>query len=94
MEAFTHGKPDAVMQPGQYFFFFFPFSPLLSFVLFLFYLLFFFSYTHPHTSTSAAMTAGALGQLIASPTDLVKVRMQMEGRRILQGKKPLYKVWE
>ena len=31
------------------------------------------------------MTAGALGQLVASPTDLVKVRMQMEGRQRLAG---------
>jgi len=30
--------------------------------------------------------SGALGQLIASPTDLVKVNMQMEGRRRLEGK--------
>jgi len=30
-------------------------------------------------------TAGAFGQLVASPTDLVKVNMQMEGRRILEG---------
>ncbi|KAL5019053.1 hypothetical protein ScPMuIL_004775 [Solemya velum] len=30
--------------------------------------------------------AGALGQFIASPTDLVKVQMQTEGRRLLEGK--------
>ena len=30
------------------------------------------------------MVSGALGQLVASPADLVKVRMQMEGRRRLQ----------
>ncbi|XP_072044448.1 mitochondrial uncoupling protein 4-like [Amphiura filiformis] len=36
----------------------------------------------------AGMSAGAIGQLIASPTDLVKVQMQMEGRRILEGKPP------
>ncbi|XP_041363236.1 mitochondrial uncoupling protein 4-like [Gigantopelta aegis] len=30
--------------------------------------------------------AGAIGQLVASPTDLVKVHMQMEGRRRLEGK--------
>ncbi|XP_041978737.1 mitochondrial uncoupling protein 4 [Aricia agestis] len=30
--------------------------------------------------------AGALAQFIASPTDLVKVQMQTEGRRLLQGK--------
>ncbi|KAM6965235.1 mitochondrial uncoupling protein 4 [Aplochiton taeniatus] len=34
------------------------------------------------------MLAGALGQLLASPTDLVKVQMQMEGRRRLEGKPP------
>lgn len=33
-------------------------------------------------------TAGALGQFVASPTDLVKVRMQMEGRRRLEGHPP------
>ncbi|XP_025065376.1 mitochondrial uncoupling protein 4 isoform X2 [Alligator sinensis] len=32
------------------------------------------------------MTAGAIGQFFASPTDLVKVQMQMEGRRRLEGK--------
>jgi len=31
------------------------------------------------------MVSGGLGQLVASPADLVKVRMQMEGRRKLQG---------
>ncbi|KAH3871727.1 mitochondrial uncoupling protein 4-like [Dreissena polymorpha] len=30
--------------------------------------------------------SGAFGQLVASPTDLVKVNMQMEGRRRLEGK--------
>ncbi|KPP69135.1 hypothetical protein Z043_112132 [Scleropages formosus] len=34
------------------------------------------------------MLAGALGQFVASPTDLVKVQMQMEGRRKLEGKPP------
>ncbi|NXB21954.1 UCP4 protein, partial [Rhagologus leucostigma] len=32
------------------------------------------------------MCAGAIGQFFASPTDLVKVQMQMEGRRKLEGK--------
>ncbi|NXB43386.1 UCP4 protein, partial [Leucopsar rothschildi] len=32
------------------------------------------------------MTAGAIGQFFASPTDLVKVQMQMEGKRKLEGK--------
>ncbi|KAJ8275185.1 hypothetical protein COCON_G00098100 [Conger conger] len=31
------------------------------------------------------MVAGAVGQFMASPTDLVKVQMQMEGRRRLEG---------
>ena len=35
------------------------------------------------------MSAGAFGQFIASPTDLVKVQMQMEGKRvILEGRRP------
>lgn len=37
------------------------------------------------------MLAGAVGQFLASPTDLVKVQMQMEGRRILEGKEPRYR---
>ncbi|KAF8793899.1 Mitochondrial uncoupling protein 4 like protein [Argiope bruennichi] len=32
--------------------------------------------------------SGALGQFLASPTDLVKVQMQMEGRRRLEGHPP------
>ena len=37
------------------------------------------------------MTAGAVGQFIASPTDLVKVQMQMEGKRVLvEGRRPRY----
>ena len=42
------------------------------------------------------MIAGAMGQFLASPTDLVKVRLQMEGRRVLDGFKPrcVYKVIE
>ncbi|MBN3302939.1 UCP4 protein, partial [Amia calva] len=35
-----------------------------------------------------SMMAGAIGQFVASPTDLVKVQMQMEGRRRLEGKPP------
>jgi solute carrier family 25 uncoupling protein 27 len=35
-----------------------------------------------------AMSAGGFGQLVASPTDLIKTHMQMEGRRRLQGKPP------
>ena len=44
-------------------------------------------------SVIAGMTAGAFGQLIASPTDLVKVQMQMEGKRVLiEGRQPRYRV--
>lgn len=32
------------------------------------------------------LVAGALAQFLASPTDLIKVQMQMEGRRRLEGK--------
>ena len=37
------------------------------------------------------MLSGAMGQFLASPTDLVKTRLQMEGRRLLDGHKPRYK---
>ena len=37
------------------------------------------------------MSAGALGQFFASPTDLVKVQIQMEGKRRLEGKPPRVK---
>eukprot|EP01083_Nonionella_stella_P032716 89526_1 len=36
------------------------------------------------------MSAGAIGQLAASPTDLVKVQMQTEGLRALKGEVRLY----
>ena len=39
----------------------------------------------------AGMTAGALGQFIASPTDLVKVQMQLEGKSIVMGNPPKYR---
>ncbi|RMX43930.1 hypothetical protein pdam_00011274 [Pocillopora damicornis] len=43
----------------------------------------------PRKSVIAGMSAGAFGQFIASPTDLVKVQMQMEGKRvILEGRRP------
>ena len=32
--------------------------------------------------------SGGMGQFLASPTDLVKTRLQMEGRRLLDGHKP------
>ena len=37
------------------------------------------------------MSSGAIGQFLASPTDLVKVQMQMEGRRFLEGKQQRYR---
>ena len=39
----------------------------------------------------AGMTAGGVGQLVASPTDLIKTQIQMEGKRRLQGKPPRVK---
>lgn len=36
----------------------------------------------------AGMLAGGIGQFVASPTDLVKTQIQMEGRRRLLGKPP------
>ncbi|XP_013143770.1 PREDICTED: mitochondrial uncoupling protein 4-like [Papilio polytes] len=54
----------------------------------------FFRDSQGNTSLAAqslcGASAGALGQLIASPTDLVKVQMQAEGRRLLQGKRPRF----
>jgi solute carrier family 25 uncoupling protein 27 len=42
-------------------------------------------------SVISGMTAGAFGQFFSSPTDLVKVQMQMEGKRVLVDKrKPRY----
>ncbi len=37
-------------------------------------------------SIVGGLSAGAAAQFIASPTDLVKVQMQTEGRRALEGK--------
>eukprot|EP01116_Phalansterium_solitarium_P004197 TRINITY_DN15119_c0_g1_i1.p1 TRINITY_DN15119_c0_g1~~TRINITY_DN15119_c0_g1_i1.p1 ORF type:complete len:307 (-),score=27.26 TRINITY_DN15119_c0_g1_i1:145-1065(-) len=34
---------------------------------------------------AAGATSGAIGQLVASPTDLIKVRMQADGRLVKQG---------
>ncbi|KAG8182796.1 hypothetical protein JTE90_009109 [Oedothorax gibbosus] len=39
-------------------------------------------------SITCGSASGALGQFLASPTDLVKVQMQMEGRRRLEGHPP------
>ena len=36
----------------------------------------------------SGLSAGGMAQFIASPTDLVKVQMQMEGKRRLDGKPP------
>jgi len=36
-------------------------------------------------------TAGAIGQFFANPTDLVKVRMQIEGQLIARGEPPRYR---
>jgi hypothetical protein len=36
------------------------------------------------------VTSGALAQFFASPTDLVKVQIQMEGKRRLLGKPPRF----
>ncbi|CAG9786243.1 unnamed protein product [Diatraea saccharalis] len=38
------------------------------------------------SASFGGLVAGSLAQLIASPTDLVKVQMQAEGRKVLQGK--------
>lgn len=39
-------------------------------------------------SAISGVTAGALAQFLASPADLVKVHVQMEGRRLMLGLKP------
>ena len=36
------------------------------------------------------MSAGIIGQAVASPTDLVKVQMQADGKRVLAGHPPRY----
>lgn len=35
--------------------------------------------------------AGIIGQAVASPTDLVKVQMQADGKRVLAGYQPRYR---
>ena len=42
-------------------------------------------------ATFSGACAGALGQLLASPADLIKVRLQMEGKRLLEGHAPRVK---
>jgi len=39
----------------------------------------------------AGMAAGGFAQFMASPADLIKVRMQMDGKRVLEGKQPRVK---
>lgn len=48
---------------------------------------------NPSVATTALLggTAGIIGQVIASPTDLVKVRMQADGRHVAEGKPARYK---
>ena len=46
-------------------------------------------YVHCYRQAAlGGLLAGGTGQLLASPADLVKVQMQMEGRRRLLGQKP------
>lgn len=40
----------------------------------------------------AGCLTGGIGQLVASPTDVVKVRVQADGRLKLRGEAPRYKV--
>lgn len=42
----------------------------------------------PRKSALGGVTSGAFAQFCASPTDLIKVQIQMEGRRRLLGKPP------
>lgn len=42
-----------------------------------------------------AMTAGAIGQFVANPTDVLKVRMQSDGRKVNLGLAPEYRnIWD
>ena len=43
-----------------------------------------------YKATLCGLTAGAMAQFLANPTDLVKVQMQMEGKRRLQGLPPRF----
>ena len=38
----------------------------------------------------SGVTSGVLAQFFASPTDLIKVQIQMEGKRRLLGKSPRF----
>ena len=44
-----------------------------------------------HKSIICALLSGGVGQFIASPTDFVKVQMQVEGLRIITGKERIYR---
>lgn len=46
---------------------------------------------HFRKAVVGGLCAGAFGQFLASPTDLVKVQLQTEGRRRLEGKPPRVK---
>lgn len=47
-----------------------------------------FTFSYIRKSVLCGSASGALGQFLASPADLVKVQMQMEGRRRLEGHPP------
>ena len=49
----------------------------------------------PHRATfteqlAASMSAAAVGQVLANPADVLKVRLMADGRRVLMGKRPKY----
>jgi len=44
----------------------------------------------PWKAALSGLCAGSFGQLVASPMDLVKVQMQMDGSRQMQGKSPRF----
>jgi len=44
-------------------------------------------------SAMSGVTSGVLAQFFASPTDLIKVQIQMEGKRRLLGKSPRFVKW-
>jgi len=48
---------------------------------------------HFRKSAMSGVTSGALAQFFASPTDLIKVQIQMEGKRRLLGKPPRFVKW-
>lgn len=44
-------------------------------------------YIYYRKAIPTGILSGGMGQFLASPTDLVKTRLQMEGRRLLDGHK-------